>query len=99
MDSPGISTPRGVMRTFSEWPQARQYAKLSPMATQIHLVLRRRGRATGGATTRVGAGEESRGACHTGACDAGRPSGGTKPELPNTPESNFAFCAASTVYI
>src|ERR1017187_521548 len=99
MDSPGISTPRCVTRTFFERPHVRQYRKLSPMAIQIHLLCRRRGRPTGGAPTGVGASEESRGGCHVGACDTGLPSGGVRPGLLIAPESNFAFCAASTVYI
>src|ERR1035438_8405545 len=99
MDSPGISTPRGVMRTFFEGLHIRQYAKLSPMAIQIHLVRCRRGRPGGGRTTGVGACEESRGGCHAGACETGLPSGGRNPGLLVALESNFAFCAASTVYI
>src|ERR1035437_1503788 len=99
MDSPGISTPRWVIRTFlDDRPHVPQYAKLSPIAIQIHLLRRFRGLSTG-ATTGDGACEDSRGGCHAGACDTGLPSGGTNPGLLIAPESNFAFCAASTVYI
>jgi hypothetical protein len=100
MDSPGISTPRWVMRTFLlERPHVPQYAKHSPIAIQTHLLRRFRGGACTGAATGDGACEDSRGGCHAGACDTGLPSGETNPGLLIAPESNFAFCAASTVYI
>src|ERR1039457_4238491 len=106
MDSPGTSTPRCVTCTFFDPPHVFQYAKLSPMAIQIHLLRRFFGCATGAPTdapTGDGACEESRGGCHAGACDTGLVNGGTNPVVLWTaewaPESYFAFCAASTVYI
>src|ERR1035437_1592267 len=99
MDGTGISRPRWVIRRFlDDRPHVPQYATLSPIAIQIHLLRRFRGLSTG-ATTGDGACEDSRGGCHAGACDTGLPSGGTNPGLLIAPESNFAFCAASTVYI
>src|SRR5450759_1467593 len=99
MDSPGISTPRWVLRTFlDDRTQVPQYATLSPIALQHHLVRTFRGLSTC-ATTGDAACEDSRGGCHAGACDTGLPSGGTNPGLLIAPESNFAFCAPSTVYI
>src|ERR1019366_678599 len=39
MDSPGTSTPRGVMRTFlDDRPHVPQYAKLSPITIHTHLI-------------------------------------------------------------
>src|ERR1017187_9629754 len=76
------------------------------MAIQIHLLRRFFGCATDAPTdapTGDGACEESRGGCHAGACDTGLVNGGTNPVVLWTaewaPESYFAFCAASTVYI
>src|ERR1019366_1487503 len=96
MDSPGTSTPRGVMRTFlDDRPHVPQYAKLSPITIHTHLISEFLAGAWAGATTGDGACEDSRGGCHTGACDTGLPSGGTNPGLPIAPESNFAFCASA----